>query len=78
MVSQAGVWHPSPDPLSTYLLLMLPLLAGFLLGPPLQELFGKFFGFQSVPQAGTDIIMYIIGGLHFLEDGNSHGHCGKW
>lgn len=58
---------------------LLPLLAGFLLGPPLQELFGKFFGFERVPQAGTDIIMDIVGGLHLLEDRYSHGHCGaRW
>lgn len=55
-------------------LLLLPLLAGFLLGPPLQELFGKFFGFQRVPQAGTDIIVDIVGGFHLLEDRYSHGH----
>lgn len=67
----------SLGPTRLYLLLLLPLLAGFLLGPPLQELFGKFFGFQRVPQAGTDIIMDIIGGLHLLEDRYSHGHYGE-
>ena len=58
------------------LLLLLPLLAGLLLGPPLQELFGKFFGFQRVPQAGTDIVVDVLGGFHLLEDRYSHGHCG--
>lgn len=55
-------------------LLLLPLLAGFLFSPPFQELFGKFFGFQRVPQAGTNIIVDIIGGFHLFEDRYSHGY----
>lgn len=58
-------------------LLLLPLLAGFLLSPPLQELFGKFFGFQRVPQAGTNIIVNIIWRFHLLEDRYSHGNYGQ-
>ena len=71
-----GALTPSSQGSVKPYLLLLPLLAGLLLGPPLQELFGKFFGFQRVPQAGTDIVVDVIGGFHLLEDRYSHGHYG--
>lgn len=59
------------------LLLLLPLLTGFLFGTALEKLLGKLLGFRSISKIGSDVIMDLIGRLHFLQERNKCGNCKK-
>lgn len=59
------------------LLLLLPLLTGFLFGTTLKKLLGKLLGFRSISKIGSDVIMDLIGRLHFLQERNKRGNCKK-
>lgn len=61
----------------TDLLLLLPLLVGFLFGTALQKLFGKLFGFHGVPKVRPDEIQHCIGRLHLLQVRHDGGDCAK-
>lgn len=59
------------------LLLLLPLLTGFLFGTALKKLLGKLLGLRSISKIGSDVIMDLIGRLHFLQERNKCGNCKK-
>jgi len=59
------------------LLLLLPLLTGFLFGTALKKLLGKLLGLRSISKIGSDVIMDLIGRLHFLQERNKRGNCKK-
>lgn len=59
------------------LLLLLPLLTGFLFGTALEELLGKLLGLRSISKVGSDVVMDLIGRLHFLQERNKRGNCKK-
>lgn len=71
---------PSPQAEQSHLyllLLLLPLLTGFLFGTTLEELLGKLLGLRSISKVGSDVVMDLIGRLHFLQEGNKRGNCKK-
>lgn len=59
------------------LLLLLPLLTGFLFGTTLKKLLGKLLGLRSVPKICSDVIMDLIGRFYFLQKRNKRGNCKK-
>lgn len=59
------------------LLLLLPLLTGFLFGTALKKLLGKLLGLRSVPKICSDVIMDLIGRFYFLQERNKRGNCKK-
>lgn len=73
---------PHADPRAHLLLLLLLLLGGLLLvlrrrfglvgvlfGTTFQELLGKVLGLGSVPQIGPDIVVHLVGRVHFFQEG---------
>lgn len=59
------------------LLLLLPLLTGFLFGTALKKLLGKLLGLRSISKIRSDVIVDLIGRLYFLQERNKRGNCKK-
>ena len=59
------------------LLLLLPLLTGFLFGTALKKLLGKLLGLRSISKIRSDVIVDLIGRLYFLQERNKRGKYKK-
>lgn len=69
------LFKPGKRQANVHLLLLLPLLTGFLFGTALKKLLGKFLGFRGISKVGSDVIMDLVWRFHFLQERNKRGNC---